>query len=317
MRQSVSRFLILSIDGGGIRGAFAARMVELISRDYPLLQEVNLLAGTSTGSIIASCLALKFPPSRVVALYRASGKAIFTKNFFFGPRILEKALKSSYDKLRFKAILRQVFGKATLKDTDIPLCLPVTNLQKAGDQLFRSYTSDFPHLPLYEAVLASCSAPTFFDPSVVDGMLLADGGMWGNNPSLVAMGEAQRYFGQSLENLRVLSIGTGHFTNGFDENTRYWGLISGWKIRNLTEFISSVQSEGTNSLLENIVGKERMLRLNFSQNELIRIDSFNELEPLIAKADVIYRKNRERILTFLSEDSSAVLHDRTFTGTAS
>lgn len=294
----MAKFLILSIDGGGIRGAFAARLIELIDHDFHLLKRVNLLAGTSTGSIIASCLALKFPPTRIVSLYRAAGKDIFAKQFFFGPRILEKVLKSSYDKLRFKAILRQVYGKTPLGLVQIPLLMPATDLQKSQGFLFKSYESEFSTLPIYEAVLASCAAPTYFDPSLLHGKLLADGGMWGNNPSIVALGDAKFHFKVKEEDIMILSVGTGHFTNGFDENATSWGLINGWKIRNLTEFISSLQSQATYETLSCILKSEQILRLNFSQDELMLIDDFSNLEKLIAKADVVYKNQKEALASF-------------------
>ncbi len=294
----MAKFLILSIDGGGMRGAFAARMIELLAKDYDFLNRVNLLAGTSTGSIIAACLALKFPPEKLVSLYQGAGKTIFTKKFFPGPRILEKALKSSYDKRRFAAILKQVFGRAALGNTAIPLFMPATNLQKSSAHIFKSYHEDMANLPIYEAVLASCAAPTYFDPSQLGGMLLADGGMWGNNPSLVALAEATSHFKIPFNDIVILSIGTGHFTNGFDENTRYWGLINGWKMRTLTEFISSLQSQSIYETLSKIIGQDRLLRLNFSQQELIPIDDFSKCDLLISKADTIYKNNAESIGKF-------------------
>ena len=76
----MQQFVILSIDGGGIRGVFAARLLELL-RASSKLPAFNLIAGTSTGSIIASCMALKIDPSIIVSLYQASGSIIFSKKF--------------------------------------------------------------------------------------------------------------------------------------------------------------------------------------------------------------------------------------------
>lgn len=298
----MAKFLILCIDGGGVRGAFAARMVELLNYHYKIMPKVNLLAGTSTGAIIASCLAQNFPPSRIVALYKASSKTIFTRNFFLGPRFIEKALKSSYDSIRFKAVLKQIYGKITLGESKIPLVIPTTDLKGGGPQLFKSYSHDENerNLPLYEAVVASCSAPTYFNPAVIGPMLLADGGMWSNNPSFVALSEARRSFEQSMDHLQILSIGTGHFNNCFDENNRYWGLINGWKIRNLTEFISSLQAQSTYETLKKVLEPHQLLRLNFSQSTLLGLDDFSQIDKLIARADVVFKRDQEQIEQFLS-----------------
>ena len=134
----MQQFVILSIDGGGIRGVFAARLLELL-RASSKLPAFNLIAGTSTGSIIASCMALKIDPSIIVSLYQASGSIIFSKKFFFGPRLLEKAVQSSYDNGRLKAVLRQVFGKKRLHDVKLPLLIPTTDLKAGSGHLFSSF----------------------------------------------------------------------------------------------------------------------------------------------------------------------------------
>ena len=47
---------------------------------------------------------------------------------------------------------------------------------------------------LSEAILASCAAPSFFDPAPVRDTLVADGGLWANNPSIIALVEAASKF---------------------------------------------------------------------------------------------------------------------------
>ena len=295
----MSRFLILAIDGGGIRGIFAAKLLELITADHPFLQQVRLLAGTSTGSIITACLASDMPPEKITDLYRAAGPAIFSRKFFFGPRLFEKALQSPYDILRLKAVLRQVFGQVKLCDVPTPLIIPTTNLKAGKAHIFRSFDCD-PKLPLYKAVLASCSAPTYFDPTVVDGILLADGGMWGNNPSTVALGTALSHFKAALADIRIISIGTGHFNECYSANTQNWGLLTGWKIRTLTEFVSSLQSETSFEVLSLLLPPEHLLRLNFTQNSLIKPDEFSKMDLLERRAHEFYAGRHEEIARFLT-----------------
>ena len=87
----MSRFLILAIDGGGIRGIFAAKLLELITADHPFLPQVRLLAGTSTGSIITACLASDMPPEKITDLYRAAGPAIFSRKLIRPLALLNRA----------------------------------------------------------------------------------------------------------------------------------------------------------------------------------------------------------------------------------
>lgn len=294
----MNQFLILAIDGGGIRGIFAAKLLELIAKHYPFLDRVNLFAGTSTGAIISACLAADMPPDHIVALYKAAGPSIFSRKFFLGPRLIEKALQSPYDMLRLKAVLRQVFGQVKLKDMPRPLIIPTTNLNDGQAHVFYSFDCD-PKLPLYKAVLASCCAPTYFDPCVVDGKLLADGGMWGNNPSQLALGVAANSFKAPLSNIKIISIGTGHFNECYNENTSHWGLLNGWKIRTLTEFVSSLQSETTFQQLALLLPAENLLRLNFSQNNLIKPDEFAQMETLEKKAQLTFARCEQMIASFM------------------
>ena len=72
------RFIMLSCDGGGVRGLITAKLLQTL--DPAFLQSVSLFAGTSTGSIIALGLAAGVPIGRIVALYRsmANCNEIFT-----------------------------------------------------------------------------------------------------------------------------------------------------------------------------------------------------------------------------------------------
>lgn len=69
--------LILSLDGGGIRGVLTAKILERLEAACPFLDRVELVAGTSTGGILALGLARGLTPSALVELYRTEGPRIF------------------------------------------------------------------------------------------------------------------------------------------------------------------------------------------------------------------------------------------------
>jgi uncharacterized protein len=77
-------FKILSIDGGGFRGAYSAHLLKLIEEKYSIdwRKEFSLLAGTSTGSIIAAGLACGIPACKLADIYQKHGKTIFSKRAF-------------------------------------------------------------------------------------------------------------------------------------------------------------------------------------------------------------------------------------------
>ena len=71
-----------------------------------------------------------------------------------------------------------------------------------------------------DAIVASCAAPTFFAPKNVKGYLLADGGLWANNPSIAALTEAVTNFRKQPKYLRIISIGTGHSISMYRKRQR-------------------------------------------------------------------------------------------------
>lgn len=85
-------FRILSLDGGGIRGAFAAAFLARLERELvaPLTDYFDLIAGTSTGGIIALALGLGERAERISRLYREHGGEIFTKRKLVRTRLLDR-----------------------------------------------------------------------------------------------------------------------------------------------------------------------------------------------------------------------------------
>ena len=72
------KFKILSLDGGGMRGIFVSVVLSRLVHRFPtLLQEVDVIAGTSTGAILASLLAAGYPPSTCTMIYRRHLAEVF------------------------------------------------------------------------------------------------------------------------------------------------------------------------------------------------------------------------------------------------
>ena len=131
----VTMFRILSLDGGGIRGAFAAAFLHRLERQIgcPISDYFDLIAGTSTGGIIALALCLGEPAEKICNLYRDAGSAIFARRGSgdlstwrrmcaraakWKFRSLDKATgcRSKYTTDTLREILAAVFGTRTLED---------------------------------------------------------------------------------------------------------------------------------------------------------------------------------------------------------
>lgn len=299
-------FRILAIDGGGIRGVVPAHILHCLSTRLKVnpASHFDMIAGTSTGSIIAAALACGVAAEKIVELYTKNGAKIFKKKCSYLPEFFRPALHSVYDKSALSELLKETFGEKKLGEISLPLLLPATDIGNGGVHVFKSaYSKDFTRdndVLVRDAVLASCSAPTYFDPSKVGAYALADGGLWANNPSLAATIDAQRRLGKDLKDVRVLSVGTGHSKTfyGADIN-RKWGLLSGWRGREFINFLMSLQAQSTHNYLQLILEKHQWLRLNFESDGPLPLDDCSRIDDLISRADLIFTHESASIKTFL------------------
>ncbi len=306
-----SVFRILSIDGGGIRGVFPAQILQEIEEKLGvnLYESFDMITGTSTGAIIAAGVATKMPMRDIVDLYKKHGSTIFQRE---KPKFLFKKLRlklqpilhSIYDAMHLKNVLQDVFQQQTLGNIEKPLILPATDIGNGSVHVFKSgYSKEFVRdkdVLVTDAVLASCSAPTFFNPHRLTPYLLADGGLWANNPSLVATIDACYRLNIKQENIRVVSIGTGH------QNTMYgtdafkkWGLFNGWGREKFIDFILSLQSQSTKNYLDLLLGREKILRLDFESDKPLPLDDVSVMDDLISRAGREFTYQSANIKYFL------------------
>lgn len=237
---------ILALDGGGLRGVLTLGMLreiedllrERCERDpaFRLCDYFDLIAGTSTGAIIAAGLSLGMSVDEIHGHYIALGKLVFKRSL-----LRWGALRSRFDSEAARKALIGVFGDHRLDSTafctgllvvtkrlDTGSAWPITNNPDA--RYFRRGTkaTTIPNAeyPLWQVVRASTAAPYFFDPETLhigrgaDGLAAVtgdfiDGGVSpSNNPALQALMTATME-GYKLgwepgeQKLLVVSVGTG------------------------------------------------------------------------------------------------------------
>lgn len=235
---------ILSLDGGGIRGALTLgylKKIETILRkqennpDLLLCDYFDLIGGTSTGSIIATALAIGMDVDSIVKMYMELGGKIFgKKNDWWKPWETFKFLKASYDYSALEANLKKAFGDITLGSDQIKtgLCIVAkradTNsvwplINHPNGKFFDSEFGKNKDIYLWQAVRASSAAPTYFIPQMIDvgdGQRAAfvDGGVsMANNPSLTLLMVATLkgfpfHWPMGEDNISIVSVGTGYST---------------------------------------------------------------------------------------------------------
>lgn len=307
-------FRILSIDGGGIRGVYPAHILKCIEErlEISLFDAFDMFAGTSTGSIIAAGIASQEPASTIVELYKKHGFEIFPPKWYacLGETakkylsIFECMCLSPYEIHHLEKALINVFQDKRLGEIDKPLLIPATDISNGCVHVLKSaYSKEFTrdmNVLVKDAVLASCSAPMFFDPHKLDHYLLADGGLWANNPALAAMIDAQKHFRIPQDDIRVLSIGTGHSRKMFGSNpSRKWGFLNGWRKKEFIEFILSLQSQSALNYLKLMLRSEQIMRIDFDSDTSLPLDDASQIDNLIAKADHDFTHESKRIKAFI------------------
>lgn len=302
-------FKILSIDGGGIRGIYPAYILQCIQERLGIhvFDHFDMIAGTSTGSIIAAGIACQKPPSEIVSLYKKHGAEIFgqkIKSLF--PPIFKQGAHSKYENKNLKKVLNDEFGDIKLGDIEKPLLIPATDIGHGGVHVFKSsYSKNFTrdtNVAVKHAVLASCSAPAFFDPVKIDNYLLADGGVWANNPALAAAIDAQYRLNVDMKDICILSLGTGQSRTSYGtKDKKNWGLLTGWKNLEFISFLLSLQAQSIQNYLQLMLDKNQLIRLSFESDKPLPMDDAIVLNDLISRADRTFSHNSEKLMQFFTE----------------
>lgn len=265
-------FKILSIDGGGMKGIIPARYLKQVEETIgsPIYEHFDLLAGTSTGGIICLGLSSGMSAEEISNLYMNEGKRIF------GNKKANGLLKyASYDNTSLKTLLREKFTDKRIYDAKAMLCIPSIEHHKAEPKVYKTpHCSDYirdGERYMWEVGLATSAAPTYFPAANLgDGECKIDGGLWANNPVLVGIAEAKK-LGFSLDQIKVLSIGTGDcIYNASNKIPEAGGLLS-WK-KNLVELTMQAQSKGAFYTAKYMIG-ENLIRLNPILSRSIGLDS--------------------------------------------
>lgn len=259
-----ARFQILALDGGGLRGMFSAAVLARLEDDLDIriTDHFDLIAGTSTGGIIALGLGLGLSPRAILEFYTKHGPRIFRdRSRLRGVRQLAKA---KYPAEPLRLALEEVFGDRTFGESTKRPLITSYNLGAEDVYLFRT-----PHLPTLRrdwreravtVAMATTAAPTYLPGLSLDGARLVDGGLWANNPAMVALTEAVGPLRIPLHAIRVFSVGTTTDQPRRSHRLDRGGLVP-WA-RHGVDVLMRAQSESANKQVRHFVGSDNVLRLN-------------------------------------------------------
>jgi patatin-like phospholipase/acyl hydrolase len=263
---------ILSLDGGGIRGLLTAHILAALENklnerwklhhngrqpEHPLrlAQFFDMLAGTSTGGIL-TCILLKpdpddpryprFGAAEAISLYKDYGQQIFHKSMAGRVPLISAFKWPKYDGLQIEQILSDKLGDSKLSDLIRPCLITSYDIEKRRAIFFTSHDAKEkgPMFDFFLRDVARCTsaAPTYFPPHQArssQGLVTnaIDGGLFANNPTMCAVIEALKLFGEKSESgeiellnpsrMFILSVGTGAVKKPYLQDKAVgWGMIS-------------------------------------------------------------------------------------------
>lgn len=266
---------VLGLDGGGSKGVYTLGILKELELKLgaPLYKHFDLIFGTSTGSIIASLVALGYEIPAIETLY-----------FELIPKIMKgrssheksAALKKESDKLfgeqKFDAFKTDVGIVSLNFDTQKPLIFK-SNIKQAH-AMIHSFEPGFGKT-ISEAVRCSCAAYPIFDIVNIDlinkgsvtNVNVIDGGYIANDPTLFAMIDAHKAFGKDVQDIRLISVGVGQY---IEKPLGFWYDLL--HRVNMVKFVERVLTANTNT---NVL----IAKLLFPNLKMVRIsDAFPEPE---------------------------------------
>jgi patatin-like phospholipase/acyl hydrolase len=313
-------FRILAIDGGGIRGIFPAAVLAGLEERYlggrSIAGYFDLVAGTSTGGIIALGLAAGLAAGNLRQLYIERGNEIFPPHgsgFIgrLGRRLSawRRLLHYSYDQAALARVLTESLGDRKLGSAQVRLCIPSFEGVHGEVYIFKTpHHPDFRkdlHEPMLKVALATSAAPTYYRPLRDAGYIFVDGGVWANNPIMIALTEALTSFNVPREQVRILSLGCGDNPYSVAGRKISKGGMLHW--RDIISAAMRLQSQNALGQAGLLIGPERMMRIDLPNTvPAIELDDWrNAADLLPGPAAAAVQATGDRVAgMFLGEPAS-------------
>ncbi|MEO9872778.1 patatin-like phospholipase family protein [Ekhidna sp.] len=303
---------VLSIDGGGIRGIIPGQVLVEIEKAYnvKVANDFDLVAGTSTGGILACAFLLeninepdtpKFNAEEVVGLYFKRGEEIFDVPFFHKVRTAGGILDEKYPADGIEEALQDYFGEAWLKDLLKPCIITSYDIINRKGHFFGQHKAkqkaDF-NFKVKDVARATSAAPTYFECEQImsqggGAYTLIDGGVFVNNPALVAYAEGRNIFKvngdeATAKDMKILSIGTGYTYKPYPyKKAKKWGMAE-W-VQPVIDIMMSGASEVAHYQLEKIYGTID------NPNQYLRIDGDLKSTDIDPDMDCATPENMSRL----------------------
>lgn len=320
---------ILSIDGGGIRGILPGVILNEIERklkkdsgneEARLSDYFDFFAGTSTGGILSLAYIIpgdnnkaRYSAKDAVNLYLERGDEIFDISFWQKLTSAGGIIDEKYQADNLEEALQDNFGEIYLSDLIKPCIITSYDLRNGKPHFFKQHKSsnDIFNFKVKDVARATSAAPTYFETARVKNISgspfpLIDGGVFVNNPAMVAYSEARTMdFGEiekpAAKDMMIVSIGTGSRSKQYAyKSAKDWGLAE-W-VKPLIEIMMSASSQTVHYHLTQIFD---------TLSEELK-SNYYRIEPKVVQADAEMdnasvenmQKLEEDALSFISNENN-------------
>lgn len=275
-------FRILSIDGGGICGILPAAILAELEQRFlggeSIAKHFDMIAGTSTGGIIALALGHGKKAAEIRDVYVERGANIFPPTTWLGRqfRAMVRGMRTVYKREPLEEELLRIFGETTFGESRTRLVIPAFEGRHGEPWLFKT-----PHHPIYQkdrvermtrVALSTAAAPTYFDALPNNGYVMVDGGIWANNPIMNGLVDALSCYDIDRRQVQILSLGCGETSFKVDQRKARGGLLQ-WR----QVILAAMRAQSQNALGQAylLVGKDQVLRLDAPESpNPIPLDDF-------------------------------------------
>ncbi len=288
---------ILSIDGGGIRGIIPATfLAEFEKRTGQSTCELfNLIAGTSTGGILAATLTVpnwqgkpKYSAEQICSAYFENGRTIFHRSFLRSVTTLGGFVRPKYSPRGLDAMLEKYLGSVRLHTTLTEILVTAYDMASSTPWFFKTSYAKAHRAPADDPLLtqvarATAAAPTYFPPLVMEEHCMIDGGVFASNPALCAYAQARNLYPEEREFL-VVSLGTGlQVHNRPCSEVSSWG-IADWAVPIIAVTLNS-SSASVDYQMRALVGRENYARFQVQlDDDTAEMDNASDKNMMKLKA---------------------------------
>jgi predicted acylesterase/phospholipase RssA len=296
----------IAFNGGGANGLISSHIIAEIEKltGSKIKDSFDFIAGTSTGALQTALLVSGYSGEDIVYIFTKEIPKIFDKEFLrYG------IFRSKYDNSYLKDAVNHYTNGIRLGELDTKIIIPAYNASKSESKLFKSTNVDDKNFLLSDVVIASASAPTYFDAHRIGNDYYEDGGLRYNNPADLVLQEMQasilgcNYNGREFN---ILSCTTGFRT----AKTRIEKVRKGIAGRGKATFENVLREQDlkvhdnlSHIYKYNIVNGTYTRIESVKDNSALKIDdgSCKNIKAMLKDGELTVAKNRDKLQDFINK----------------